>query len=102
MTYLRFRTLSLTVLPLTLLLGACSSSAKPQWSGPSPGGSGAAPVPSATTPAGQAVRVTSFLGDGQTVGVGMPLIIRFGRAVPERFRSGVVEHLSVRATPAQE
>ena len=48
------------------------------------------------------VRVTSFLGDGQTVGVGMPLIIRFGRSVPEKYRADVERRMKVTATPAQE
>ena len=48
------------------------------------------------------VRVSSFLGDGNTVGVGMPLIIRFGRAVPQKYRADVERRMTVRATPAQE
>jgi lipoprotein-anchoring transpeptidase ErfK/SrfK len=48
------------------------------------------------------VRVSSFLGDSQTVGVGMPLIIRFGRAVPQKYRDDVQRRMTVRATPAQE
>jgi lipoprotein-anchoring transpeptidase ErfK/SrfK len=48
------------------------------------------------------VRVTSFLGDGQVVGVGMPVIVRFGRAVPQGFRDDVQARLFVTSTPAQE
>ncbi|TDB74368.1 Ig-like domain-containing protein [Micromonospora sp. KC721] len=48
------------------------------------------------------VRITSFLGDGQVVGVGMPLIVRFGRDVPEQYRDDVQRRMSVTATPAQE
>lgn len=48
------------------------------------------------------VRVSSFLGDGATVGVGMPLIVRFGRSVPEKYRDDVQRRMTVRATPAQE
>ncbi|MBG0563020.1 L,D-transpeptidase [Actinoplanes aureus] len=48
------------------------------------------------------VRVTSFLADGQTVGVGMPLIMRFGRAIPEKYRADVERKMVVTATPAQE
>ncbi|WP_442875014.1 Ig-like domain-containing protein [Actinoplanes sp. NBC_00393] len=48
------------------------------------------------------VRVSSFLGDNQTVGVGMPLIIRFGRSVPEKYRADVERKMTVTATPAQE
>ncbi|SCG66817.1 L,D-transpeptidase [Micromonospora halophytica] len=48
------------------------------------------------------VRITSFLGDGQVVGVGMPLIVRFGRAVPQDYRDDVQRRMSVTSTPAQE
>jgi lipoprotein-anchoring transpeptidase ErfK/SrfK len=48
------------------------------------------------------VRVTSFLGDGNTVGVGMPLIMKFGRAIPEKYRAEVERRMVVTATPAQE
>jgi lipoprotein-anchoring transpeptidase ErfK/SrfK len=47
------------------------------------------------------VRVTSFLGDGQVVGVGMPLIVRFGRAIPAKSRAAVQRRMVVTATPAQ-
>jgi lipoprotein-anchoring transpeptidase ErfK/SrfK len=52
-------------------------------------------------PANQ-VRVSSFLGDGQVVGVGMPLIVRFGREIPKDYRDDVQRRMTVRATPAQE
>ncbi|WBB70610.1 Ig-like domain-containing protein [Micromonospora sp. WMMD812] len=52
-------------------------------------------------PANQ-VRVSSFLGDGQTVGVGMPLIVKFSRAVPEDYRDDVQRRMTVTSTPAQE
>ncbi|MCU7722894.1 Ig-like domain-containing protein [Actinoplanes sp. KI2] len=48
------------------------------------------------------IRVTSFLADNQTVGVGMPLIIKFSRAIPVSFRDDVERRLTVTATPAQE
>ncbi|MFI1989931.1 Ig-like domain-containing protein [Actinoplanes sp. NPDC020271] len=48
------------------------------------------------------VRVTSFLGDGNVVGVGMPLIMKFGRAIPEKYRAAVERNMVVSATPAQE
>jgi lipoprotein-anchoring transpeptidase ErfK/SrfK len=47
------------------------------------------------------VRVSSFLADGQTVGVGMPLIVRFGRAIPASYRDDVERRMTVTATPAQ-
>jgi len=47
------------------------------------------------------VRITSFLGDGQTVGVGMPLIMKFGRAIPQKYRAEVERRMTVTATPAQ-
>ena len=48
------------------------------------------------------VRVTSFLGDGQVVGVGMPLIVKFSRAIPEDYRDDVQRRMTVTADPAQE
>ncbi|GAA0796995.1 hypothetical protein Sya03_51520 [Spirilliplanes yamanashiensis] len=48
------------------------------------------------------VRVSSFLGDGQTVGVGMPMIVRFGRAVPEKYRADVERRMVLESTPKQE
>ncbi|GLW30755.1 Ig-like domain-containing protein [Actinoplanes regularis] len=48
------------------------------------------------------VRVTSFLGDGNKVGVGMPLIIKFSRSIPEKYRANVERKMVVTATPAQE
>jgi lipoprotein-anchoring transpeptidase ErfK/SrfK len=48
------------------------------------------------------VRVSSFLGDEQVVGVGMPLIVRFGRAVPQDYRDDVQRRLFVQSTPQQE
>jgi lipoprotein-anchoring transpeptidase ErfK/SrfK len=48
------------------------------------------------------IRVTSFLGDGNTVGVGMPLIIKFSKAIPASYRDDVERRMTVTATPAQE
>ncbi|MEV7629084.1 Ig-like domain-containing protein [Actinoplanes sp. NPDC089786] len=48
------------------------------------------------------VRVTSFLGGKNTVGVGMPLIMRFGRSVPEKYRAEVERRMPVTTTPKQE
>jgi lipoprotein-anchoring transpeptidase ErfK/SrfK len=48
------------------------------------------------------VRATSFLGDHQTVGVGMPLIVKFGRSIPVSYRDDVERRMTVTATPAQE
>jgi lipoprotein-anchoring transpeptidase ErfK/SrfK len=47
------------------------------------------------------VRVTSQLGDDSVVGVGMPLIIRFGRSVPKGLRDDVQRRMAVTSTPAQ-
>jgi lipoprotein-anchoring transpeptidase ErfK/SrfK len=47
------------------------------------------------------VRVTSFLGDKQTVGVAMPLIVKFSRAIPSKNRAAVERRMIVKATPAQ-
>jgi lipoprotein-anchoring transpeptidase ErfK/SrfK len=48
------------------------------------------------------VRVTSFLGDGQTVGVGMPMIVKFGRSVPSKYRADVQRRMPVTTTPNQQ
>jgi lipoprotein-anchoring transpeptidase ErfK/SrfK len=48
------------------------------------------------------VRVSSFLGDNQVVGVGMPLIVKFSRAIPEEYRDDVQRRMRVTSTPAQE
>ncbi|AGL14842.1 Ig-like domain-containing protein [Actinoplanes sp. N902-109] len=50
----------------------------------------------------QLVRVSSFLGDGMKVGVGMPMIIKFGRSVPKSYRAEVERRMVVSATPEQE
>ncbi|MEV0155109.1 Ig-like domain-containing protein [Micromonospora sp. NPDC050686] len=51
---------------------------------------------------GKLVRVSSFLGDDQVVGVGMPLIVRFGRAIPAEYRDDIQRRMSVTSVPAQE
>ncbi|MFG3581746.1 L,D-transpeptidase [Micromonospora chersina] len=51
---------------------------------------------------GKQIRVTSFLGDNQVVGVGMPLIVKFGRAIPEDYRDDLQRRMTVTAKPAQE
>ncbi|MFF0101865.1 Ig-like domain-containing protein [Micromonospora sp. NPDC005257] len=48
------------------------------------------------------IRVTSFLGDNQVVGVAMPLIVKFGRAIPEDYRDDIQRRMTVTAKPAQE
>ncbi|MFI5936840.1 Ig-like domain-containing protein [Actinoplanes sp. NPDC051494] len=50
----------------------------------------------------QLVRVSSFLGDSQKVGVGMPVIIKFSRSVPKSNRAEVERRMVVTAKPAQE
>ncbi|MFI6243393.1 Ig-like domain-containing protein [Micromonospora sp. NPDC050795] len=51
---------------------------------------------------GNQVRVSSFLGDNQVVGVGMPLIVKFSRDIPEDYRDDVQRRMTVTSTPAQE
>lgn len=51
---------------------------------------------------GKQIRVSSFLGDNATVGVGMPLIVRFDRAVPEDYRDDVQRRMTVTTNPVQE
>ena len=47
------------------------------------------------------VRVSSFLGDGAVVGVGMPLIVTFSRAIPVQSRATVERRMIVTASPSQ-
>jgi lipoprotein-anchoring transpeptidase ErfK/SrfK len=47
------------------------------------------------------VRVNTQLGDDAVVGVGMPMIIRFGRAVPKSLRDDVERRMTVTSTPKQ-
>ncbi|TDC01785.1 L,D-transpeptidase [Micromonospora fluostatini] len=51
---------------------------------------------------GKQVRISSFLGDDQVVGVGMPLIVTFGRGIPEDRRAEVQRRMTVTSEPAQE
>jgi lipoprotein-anchoring transpeptidase ErfK/SrfK len=48
------------------------------------------------------VRITSNIGDGNVVGVAMPLVLRFGRSVPKSLRASIQKRLFAEATPAQE
>lgn len=48
------------------------------------------------------VRFSTFLGDGAVVGVGMPLIVRLDRAIPQEQRAEVERRLIVTADPVQE
>jgi len=48
------------------------------------------------------VDVTSFVGDDQVVGVGMPVIVEFGLNVPKERRADVERRLFVRSDPPQE
>lgn len=48
------------------------------------------------------VRVVSFLPDDAVVGVGMPLIFRLSRKIPEAQRAALQRRLLVQTTPAQE
>jgi lipoprotein-anchoring transpeptidase ErfK/SrfK len=48
------------------------------------------------------VRVSSFLGDNQVVGVAMPLIVQFSRDIPEDNRADVQRRLFVTSNPPQE
>lgn len=48
------------------------------------------------------IRVSSVVGDGKTVGVAMPMIIQFSRAIPKDQRDAVEQRMTVQSTPAQE
>jgi lipoprotein-anchoring transpeptidase ErfK/SrfK len=48
------------------------------------------------------VDVTSYIGDDQVVGVGMPIVITFGVRVPENQRAAIQRRLFVTTDPPQE
>ena len=48
------------------------------------------------------IRISSFIGDGQVVGVGMPLIVKLSRAIPKEYRDDLQRRMTVQATPPQE
>jgi lipoprotein-anchoring transpeptidase ErfK/SrfK len=47
------------------------------------------------------VRVSTQLGDDAVVGIGMPLIVNFGRSVPKSLRDDIQRRMTVSSTPAQ-
>lgn len=47
------------------------------------------------------VNVSSYLDDGQVVGVGMPLMIKFGRPIPTNLRAAVERKMTVTTSPRQ-
>ena len=51
---------------------------------------------------GQVVRVQAYNGDNTVYGVGMPIIVRFSRDVPENARAAVQKRLFVKTDPPQE
>lgn len=44
----------------------------------------------------------AFPGDGATVGVGMPIKFHFNVPIPDDLKQGVIDHIAVDATPAQD
>lgn len=48
------------------------------------------------------VDIHSWIGDDQTVGIGMPVVVTFGLDVPEGSRAAVQKRLFVRSDPPQE
>jgi lipoprotein-anchoring transpeptidase ErfK/SrfK len=62
----------------------------------------AADVPTTTTTAPPEIHATLSPGDGEVVGVGMPAVVTFDRAVAAADRPAVEARLTVSATPAVE
>jgi lipoprotein-anchoring transpeptidase ErfK/SrfK len=60
-----------------------------------PGGSAPVAGEFRTVAPKRLVRATTTIGDGQTVGVGAPIMIQFNRSVPEASRAAVERALSV-------
>jgi lipoprotein-anchoring transpeptidase ErfK/SrfK len=48
------------------------------------------------------VRVTSPFADGKTYGIGMVMILKFGRKIPEDRRADIERRLTVESSPKQE
>lgn len=48
------------------------------------------------------VRVTSPFGDGEAWGVGMVMVVKFGRRIPEKSRADIERRLTVASNPKQE
>jgi lipoprotein-anchoring transpeptidase ErfK/SrfK len=48
----------------------------------------------------QIVGADLYFDDGDTVGVGMPLVVEFSRPIPAAYRAGVERRLTVTTTPA--
>lgn len=109
--------LSLSAIGLIGLLAACTTStsaAPPSTAAPStaaavtsparaPASSAAAtskPATSTAEPAGRAVRVSSVEGDGQTYGVGMPLIIHFSTSPTSKTAFEQAAKVTVNGQPA--
>jgi len=51
---------------------------------------------------GNTVRVSTNIGDGNVVGVGMPMVVRFDRAVGRDYRDDIERRLWVTTNPIQE
>jgi lipoprotein-anchoring transpeptidase ErfK/SrfK len=51
---------------------------------------------------GNTAKASSVIGDGQVVGVGMPLILSFSSAIPKDQRANVQKRLFVTSNPPQE
>ena len=68
-----------------------------RFAGTVTGSGGTAPVVGTfrTVAPKRLVRATTTIGDGQTVGVGAPIMIQFSRSVPEASRAAVERALSV-------
>jgi lipoprotein-anchoring transpeptidase ErfK/SrfK len=64
------------------------------------GGTTSSTFTTMTKPA-KLVRVSSFLGDNQVVGVAMPMIIKFDHSIPVSSRDTVERRMIVKSTPAQ-
>jgi lipoprotein-anchoring transpeptidase ErfK/SrfK len=55
-----------------------------------------------TMPVPERLITSPFPGDGSTVGVGMPIILKFNSAVDADKRANLVSHIDVKATPPTE
>jgi lipoprotein-anchoring transpeptidase ErfK/SrfK len=88
--------------PAQALLYGTKYTAKVTATGPD--GKTAASTVTFTTMAKPAntVAMHSWIGDNQVYGVGAPIVLTFGKAIPEDQRAAVQRRLFVQTTPAQE
>src|SRR3979490_697195 len=89
----------LVLLLCTLTLGMVSSGEQAAGGGRAPGLPGTR-VATTTEPRVSILKTSMRLQDGDTVGVGMPIILRFSTDVAPEHRLELIDHIRVTSVPA--